>query len=261
MPRGYRKVRIFYPERIEDARQRILAAYARQGDHRANVRSDLLQTDEGLELTLEVQEGSPTPIKAIHFAGSPGLPLPRLLEALRLRPEDPLDRNSLEGGLERIKLLYQHQRHYRARVGEPVVTAEKGGAIVLLPVSAGPQYSFRFYGNRSFSDRLLEAVAHYDGAEILDSAVVGRLARRIVQFYRYRGFHDARVEPREILSPKQSLSVLAFDVEEGSPVVWDALRRQSRGQHPGASRAAHQVSQPGCPMSRWWPGPWKIRWI
>lgn len=208
----------YYPERVDEAVAAVSEAYRRRGYEKAQTTAELDEVAEGLELTFRVEEGEPTRIAGFSVAGSPGLPVAGLEGSLGLSVGDILDANRLGEGLDRLRADLRAQAFYRARVFDPVVVPTEKGAIVAVPVSAGPRYQIHLHGNRSFSDEMLLGVAAYDGIETLDRALAGRLARRIVGFYRYKGFSDARVVARETASPNGQRAVLAFDVEEGLPL-------------------------------------------
>ncbi|MFZ5468534.1 MAG: POTRA domain-containing protein [Myxococcota bacterium] len=208
----------YYPERVREAIEAVEAAYHRRGYEQARAEAELADLVDGLEVVLKVHEGEPTRLLAVTVSGGPGLPLPRLLSALGLSTGEVLDREVLEAGLSRLRALYRQERFYRARVGEPVVQPGGGGAHLFVPVFAGPRYEVRFFGNRSFSDALLRGVLAYDASETMDRALVGRLARRLLAFYRFQGFHDVHVEPREARSRNGQHAVLRFLIEEGRPL-------------------------------------------
>lgn len=202
----------------------IVQAYRRKGYDEARVTVSREPAIEGVGLVLTLVEGVPTRVGKVTLTGSPGLPLPRMLEALNLRVGEVFDRSGLEAGLGRLRALLREGRHYRARVGSPTITLDGHMATVALPVSAGPRYTFHFHGNHRVPSAMLENLLSYDGAEPLDGAVAERLARRLASFYRYRGFNDVRVSPREVRSPDASEAVLAFDIVEGPPLVMSEVR-------------------------------------
>ncbi len=211
-------------DELDAAVTSIREAYRRKGYDEAQVRVTREPAFGGVGLVLTLDEGVPTRVGRVTLTGSPGLSLPRMLEALGLRVGQVFDRSELEVGLERLRKLLREQRHYRARVGSPTITQQGHLATVALPVSAGPRFSFHFHGNHRVPSALLENLLSYDGAEPLDSGVAERLARRLASFYRYRGFHDVRVTPREVRSPDASQAVLAFDIAEGQPLVLQEVR-------------------------------------
>jgi outer membrane protein assembly factor BamA len=209
---------------VDQARTAIEQAYSHKGYDRARVMVSEDPAVGGVELVLTMDEGEPTRLGRMSLTGSPGLPLPRLLEVLGLRPGVVFDQARLDAGLERLRAVYRVEHYYRAQVGTPTVTLEGGRATVALPVAAGPRYSFHFHGNYRFPDILLQWVLAYDGAEPLDSGVMGNLARRVANFYRYRGFHDVQVIPREVRKPDHGEAVLVFEIEEGHPLTVTEVR-------------------------------------
>jgi len=203
-------------EELEGAVTSVLQAYQRKGYDSVKVTARQEPVSEGIAVSLLVEEGVPTRVRQLSFTGSPGQSLPRLMEVLDLSPGAVFDRARLDAGLERLRALLREEGHWRAQVGTPLVLVEGSAATVAIPLSAGPRYALRFHGNRRFPTTLLEHVLAYDVAEPLDEVVAGRLARRIEAFYRFRGFHDVRVRPREVVRPDGEVAVLAFDVDEGA---------------------------------------------
>lgn len=214
------------PDGLDSATAAIEAAYGRKGYDLAQVKVSTEPATNGVVLVLTLDEGEPTRLGRLTLTGSLGLPLPQLLATLELEVGMVFDRARLDAGLERLRTELRSQRYYRARVGTPIVSLEGGRATVALPVSAGPRYAFHFHGNHRFPSAILERVLSYDGTEALDSGVMGQLARRMATFYRYRGFHDVRITPREVRRPDHEEAVLAFDIEEGHPLTVRQVRFQ-----------------------------------
>nr|WP_246357416.1 POTRA domain-containing protein [Pyxidicoccus fallax] len=205
-------------EELQGAVSSVLQAYQRKGYDSTKVTVRQEPVTDGVAVTLRVDEGVPTRVRGVTFTGSPGLPLPRLLEVLEMRPGEVFDRVRLDAGLERLRAVLREAGHWRAQVGTPVVMVEGSAASVAVPLSAGPRYTVRFHGNRRFPTELLTRVLAHDAAEVLDEVVAARLARRVEAFYRQRGFHDVRVRPREVMREDAALAALVFDVEEGHPL-------------------------------------------
>src|SRR5262249_54127043 len=185
----------------------------------AQIATEIRDLPRGLELGFSIREGEPTRVSAITVAGSPGLPLNRILDSLKLEIGDVLDLEQVGTHLEKLRGVYRQQRFYRARIAEPVIYPGPMGATVALPIFSGPRYEIRFRGNRSFRDQVMRAILDYDGTETLDRSLIDRLVRRIAAFYRYRGFHDVRVEAREVQQPRSLKAALWFEIEEGLPVT------------------------------------------
>ncbi|WP_043713761.1 POTRA domain-containing protein [Corallococcus macrosporus] len=205
-------------EELQGAVASVLQAYQRKGYDSTRVSVTQEPVTDGVAVVLSVDEGLPTRVRQVTFSGSPGLPLPRLLEVLALRPGQVFDRARLSSSLEALRALLRGEGYWRAQVGAPAVLVEGSFASVAVPLSAGPRYVLRFHGNRHFPQAVLERVLAHDVSEPMDEVVAGRLARRVEAFYRYRGFHDVRVRPREVLRPDSEVVALVFDVEEGHPL-------------------------------------------
>ncbi|MGQ0506950.1 MAG: POTRA domain-containing protein, partial [Myxococcaceae bacterium] len=208
----------YYPERVTAAVEVVTQHYRRRGYNQVKIETQAFELPNGLELLLTVEEGEPTRLNAVTVGGSPGLPLNRILTSLDLQLGQVLDLERLDGKLEQLRGLYRAEKYYRAQVAQPVVSQRRKGAQLLLPISAGPKYDIQFRGSRSMPDSMLLPALGYDGTETLEPSLIGRLARRLELFYRYRGYHDVRVRAREVPSPNRSHAALLFEVEEGLPL-------------------------------------------
>ena len=208
----------FWPERLDEARSALLAAYARRGWNRCEIAATAQPTGDQVVVKLDIHEGEPTRVAAVRFDGKPGLSPDRLASAFGLKVGDILDRTRLDPGAEAVRSLYRESGHARARVGAPRVTMEEAGAVVTVPVEAGPAFTLRFEGNRRYPSAWLRSALEIDPAETLDRSVLEREARRLEAFYRYRGFRNVRVEPREVGSPDGTRAVVVFHVSEGRQV-------------------------------------------
>ena len=205
----------FWPEKLDEARTGLLAAYARRGWNECQISATAQPSGDQVVVRLEIHEGTPTRVSALRFEGQPGLSTGRLASAFGLRVGDILDRTRLDPGAEALRTLYRDAGHARARVGAPRVALEGTGAVVTVPVEAGPAFTLRFEGNRRYPSAWLRSALAIDPAETLDRSVLEREARRLEAFYRYRGFRDVRVEPREVVSSDGSRAVVVFHVSEG----------------------------------------------
>lgn len=210
----------YWPERVDSAAREVAERYRQRGYRGARVTPVTTpSTDgQGVMVGLEVEEGEALRLSGVSFVGEPGLPLGRLREALALAPGDVVDLGAVDRGLTRLRALFQRERFYRARVNAPVIGDD--GRLV-LPVVAGPRFELVFSGNRHVASTTLRRVLDFSGEEYLDGALASRLAARLARFYRFRGFHDVRVTPQEVLRPGSRDAALGFVIEEGPQVrVW-----------------------------------------
>jgi outer membrane protein assembly factor BamA len=209
----------YWPERVTRAAEKVAERYYRKGyrsvDVKTRVEDSPSAETEGVLVGFLVEEGEPLRISSVSVVGEPGLDMPRLREALGVRPGDVMDLEVVDKGLAKVRALLQHERFYRARVGVPMV---QDGGRLLLPVVAGPRFELIFAGNQHFADSTLAAVLDYAGEELLDGMMASRLAQKLEQFYRFRGFHDVRVTTSEVLRPGTRAAALGFVVQEGPQV-------------------------------------------
>ncbi len=208
----------FYTEKLEEAKAGILQAYARRGWNQTDVTITVTRNGALADIGLNISEGLPTRVAEVHFLGTPGLPELTLRDAFGLPSGTILDQTALEKGVDRVRALYRETRHFRARVGTPTVKEGPSGAIVEVPVDAGPVLTFAIRGNRRFPSRQLLDVLDYDQSETLDVATEARLARRLEAFYRYRGFAEVQVASSEFADARGGPTEVVFAVDEG-PVL------------------------------------------
>ena len=128
----------FFTEKLDEAKAGILQAYARKGWNHAEVSLFVSRSGALVDLTVGILEGPPTRVADVHFVGTPGLPLARLRKTFGLPVGAILDQTLLEKGTDKLRDLYRETHHYRARVGSPTVQQEAAGAVVNVPVDAGP---------------------------------------------------------------------------------------------------------------------------
>ncbi len=205
----------YWPERLERAADDIRTLYFRRGFRDATVRTEAVVVEGVLTCGFVVEEGVPSTVTAVAFTGEPGLPTWRLTQAFGLAPGAVLDLTRADEGVEQLRALLRRQGYFRARVDAPLVS---DGGRVVVPVVAGPKYRVVFHGNRAMSDASLTALLGWNSDEPLDVSLAARLAQRIERFYRFRGFHDVRVQAREALMPGTRDAALAFVIEEGAPL-------------------------------------------
>ncbi|GMU62086.1 MAG: hypothetical protein AMXMBFR34_38490 [Myxococcaceae bacterium] len=208
----------YWPERVVRAVEKVVERYHRRGYREVEVEpriEDLVEgEEEGVTVGFVVREGPPLRVSGISWVGEPGLELSRLREVLGVGPGEVLDLELVEKGLGRVRTLFQKERFYRARVGAPAVQDGR----LILPVISGPRFELAFSGNRHFADITLASVLAYTGEELLDGMMAERLAAKLEQFYRYRGFHDVRIRTGEVIRPGTRAAALGFVIEEGTPL-------------------------------------------
>lgn len=208
----------YFPERVERLVERMKAAYARVGYPAAEFSHTVASQGAESVLRFTVREGTPTRVLAITVAGDPQRSIQEVIDIVGIRAGSVLDLDRLDAGVRSLRRRLRADRHYRARVTRPIITEVLGGAVVQIPVSAGPVMQFRFSGNRVFDDAKLLERLDYSGAEVLDAQLIAQLENRIAAFYRLHGFADVRVRSREVLSADRRRASVVFSIHEGEPL-------------------------------------------
>ncbi len=204
------------PETLADALEGVRAAYRRKGYLHAQVVAVPGPGELGYDIALQVEEGEPTRLVNVVFAGEPGLAEVKLFQNLELELGEVVDQEKVEkSGRAAARAAAQRALLPRARRGSGRSTTN---GRLTLPMNAGPQYVTRYRGNRSLPDAVLDAVYAYDGSETLDRTVLDRWSAKVAGFYRYRGFHDVDVVARESIRPDGREALLIIDIEEGAPI-------------------------------------------
>jgi len=190
-------------------------------------------------LQLTVDEGPLTQLGAVTFKGNTHIPNATLLDYVTGGTRErfpgknqllPYVESDVKSGVERIRGLYRSEGFLDAAVDPPVValSPDKTRADVVVKIHEGTQYRF---GNISFEGDII----FYPQRELLKEMEVftsnpytplalTNLERKIVYFYRTRGYFTAKVTSES--DPAQAVNGLVpvkFRVEAGDVYVFDGV--------------------------------------
>ncbi len=207
----------YFPENLARLVEAIRASYARVGFNRIAIAHEFVAEADGTgHLTISIDEGAPSRLSAISFAGNPELPTGDLMAAFGLGLGDVLDLDRVKQGIGALRALYRQRGYYQARIGQPDLRfGDAGDAQLLLPISAGLPIEFAFQGNAVFAEHQLKALLRYAGEDRLDEAYREELARRLEEAYRLIGFADARVRADFRFLRAQRRGAVIFTIDEG----------------------------------------------
>lgn len=190
----------------------ITSLYAERGHDAARLEVELRDTDDPSRkvLLLRIDEGVPTRVRELRFEGDAPPVTSGLVRALGIGEGDVLERARLE------ELMREGEAHLReggwlaAALG-PARVEPRGsgdGVRLVIPASIGPHYEVTIRGQEPFArSEVYEALAPTE--ERLVRGIESTYGSRLEDWYRRRGFPQARVEVRR-------LSVLGAD---GRPIV------------------------------------------
>ena len=122
---------------VRRAADAIQAAYYRIGYRAARVTPMPRPGADGIALDLRIEEGNPTRVAGVRFAGAPGLSPEELSFAFRVAPGDVLNLSALDEGVRGLRERYRRAGRLRARVGAPLVEEESGASARVVVGAAG----------------------------------------------------------------------------------------------------------------------------
>lgn len=189
-----------------------------------------LTPDGGVVVTFLIDEW---PLVAdIQVTGNTSLNDNEILQAIPIRPGDPLDAFQINRAREAIKELYKTRGFYLAEVEiDPSALTESG--IVLVIVREGPRVKIKaieFSGNHTFnaaqlnsSVRLKRSLFLLRRGQIDNDTIEGDI-NRIGEYYRNRGFLDVRVDRSIDLSNDRREAKITYLIDEGAQYTLHDVR-------------------------------------
>jgi len=186
----------------------------------------------GSHLVLNVIEGPATIVQEVTFSGNQSIPSPKLRDYMlgetrerlsMLQHQLPYISADIETGAERVRGLYQSEGFLDSIVDQPEITfsLDKTRVLIHVAVHEGIQYHFgklNFTGDLVFypQTELLEALKPFTD-QPYTQAQVTNIQRKIVYFYRSRGYFDVKVDSKSDPADAQNgLVPVNFDVQSGS---------------------------------------------
>ncbi len=169
-------------------------AYAERGYLGARVDVSFRDTDDPSSkvLMVNIEEGAPTRITEIVFAGQqPTDPL-GVREAMGVALDDVLDRRVLAESAKKGELYLRAQRYFEASLDAPILTIEGEQAKVTFPAHVGPRYSYDVLGTSPLPvEEVIEAL-QLDRERLTDQTL-DLMPARVKNAYARHGFIEARV--------------------------------------------------------------------
>lgn len=180
----------------------VAELYAERGHDAARLDVELRDTDDPSRkvLLLRIDEGAPTRVRELRFEGEAPPVVSGLRRALGIAEGDVLERARLE------ELMREGEAHLReggwlaASLGPARVEPLDDGVRLVIPASIGPRYEVTIRGQEPFSrSEVYDALAPTE--ERLVRGIESTYASRLEDWYRRRGFPNARVEVRKLAVP------------------------------------------------------------
>ncbi|MGB8353987.1 MAG: POTRA domain-containing protein, partial [Chthoniobacteraceae bacterium] len=216
------------PASADDAAFFLGIFYHKKGYSQAAVKWAI----NGNRLVLNVVEGPAAIVQEATFSGNQSIPSPKLRDYLlgetrerlsMLQQQLPYISADIETGVERVRGLYQSEGFLDSIVDQPEVTfsLDKTRVLIHATVHEGIQYRFgklNFTGDLVFYPQtdLLDALKPFTDLPYTQAQVTN-MQRKIVYFYRSRGYFDVKVESHsDPAEAQKGLVPVNFDVQSGS---------------------------------------------
>lgn len=186
-----------------------------------NVEAQVQPTETGVIVVFIVSEQKA--IKSVQFRGNIAIETSVLASSITLRPNEAIDNFRISLAKRAIAQMYQTKNYPLTQVNvDSQALADRGELIFLI--SEGPNVKIRnidFIGNKSFPEGQLKK--RINARTYIPIARPGTLneealdddAASIRDYYRSKGFFDARVGRRMLFSADQSEVQVEFLIDEG----------------------------------------------
>lgn len=218
---AFRPDREITAEEMPSIEAAVERTYAERGFGAARASARIVPTaEEGrVDLVVRVEEGPPVLVAHVRWPGDLVIDPTLVADTFGVRAGDPFDQLKMRRGLERVRNLYRSLAYYDAAVDEPAPLERADGRIDLdVPVRPGPRYGIRFDGSLRARRPDLRDALELERERGLSGAVVRTLEERLVEWYRRRGFRDARVSSVRQVDRSGKNATLVFRIVEGRQV-------------------------------------------
>ncbi|MBL9030338.1 MAG: BamA/TamA family outer membrane protein [Phycisphaerae bacterium] len=195
------------------------------------IRSEVQLNGDG-SVTVYVTVTERALVQDVQVVGNRQLTDQDLLAVLDVIPGTPVDRLQIDRGARAIEGAYRTKGFYGVRVEADSKELDES-AIVLYRVVEGERVKVmgvRFDGNRTFTNReLSRQIKTTVAIPVLERGPLDDDVRKsdesaITQFYRDRGYLDARVSSRVQPSPNGKEAIVTFLIDEGPRYTLRSVR-------------------------------------
>ncbi len=203
------------------------------------VRADIVKKPDGsVILTYVLTEQNL--LSDVQVVGNNEVSDQELLTLVVLRGGDPIDEFLINRGVTEIKKAYRQRGYYLTDVTVDKKLLNDSG-ILIYRVIEGPLVQIRdirFRGNKVFDDdQLLSQIRSRTAIFIFRKGELSRVqldqdVARLRTFYRNRGYLEAQVARRILLSDNQKDANVVFFIEEGQQFTIDTIKVEGNKKFP-----------------------------
>src|SRR5438093_8466469 len=214
---------------VQGDEESIREKYFEAGYIFVQVRSKVVETQQGARVTFIIEEGPRVRIREVRFVGNKSISSSALLGILNTREKNfwffglirPgfYNYETLEADLVTIEKYYKRFGYFDAKadIEDIVLDSQKQKMTILLRVREGPQYTFkgyRFSNNAVFSEQTLRDLTAAIPGQPFDAEVLARDQQEILKYYGDRAYIFAEVKENLEFSMEGQDVYIRFDIQE-----------------------------------------------
>lgn len=232
----------------------LVTFYREHGYRQVQVYAQITETPNGTGaiLAISIQEGAPSKIGAIMFAGQTVFNEEELQKISSLRPGKTFTLDGLEEGIDRIREAYAKKSYFNVIVASQDVEydVDSGLAEVSLTLEEGQSTIVRFEGNDQIPGNTLKKLIDINSENDLSEKALAGHVQTLVTWYREKGYHFIEASAERV--EEQGNPVVVFTLREGPRVLVQHITIQ--GNEAVSTKALRQVmlTSTGGLFSRGW---------
>lgn len=185
---------IYDPERVEAARQRLLAEYEEMGFVSATVAARTEVRDHRVVITFDVSEGEPLVVSSVAWEGDVDVLDDDLREEGGALVGERRTRDLLRETERTVVGRLRRRGYYEARVSAVWEPGAGSEGAVRLAIEAGPVFEIEVEGNEEKDRDELLGLVDLESRLIVTDGTWRQLARRMKQYYEENGYLLAEVD-------------------------------------------------------------------
>jgi len=233
-------------ERLEQARQAILARLRREGflGARVQVETRADPATNARDATFAIQAGERARIGTVRLTAEPPSVAPLAESALGLREGRRYREDALRDAVQAAEERLRQAGMFEARVvaEPPRWDAATNLVDLAIHVAAGRRFRVEFPGAKALDEKALKERLTFPHTGTVDETELRASARQIEAAYREAGHHFATVTPS--FGQEDEAQVVRFDIFEGPRVVVDAVSIAGETTAPPARLLAQMQTRP-----------------
>ncbi|MBI5068484.1 MAG: BamA/TamA family outer membrane protein [Deltaproteobacteria bacterium] len=205
--------RVWHEPTFRQAAERLVEAYRADGHLDAAHEGTRVTLDAArgtAEVELMLREGVQTRIDSVAFEGNAEVPLPRLLEAVKLKPGDPLSFGAVEHTRAALLATYAARGFLYARIQDTEeFSADRRAAALRFHIEEGPRVqvaSVAVTGNHRTRDGVVRSTVELRPGDVFDPGAVARSQTALLRLGVFRSV-GLRLNDPEVPESQKDLTV------------------------------------------------------